>query len=365
MVITLSFLLATMAFLITATKTSGRLMLSPFIESNDTKKARELSLVHADDIPTSHAGFITVNKTLGNHLFFWFFPVPQEADQNPPLLLWLNGGPGVSSMLGLFWEHGPIELVPGIGDREPTIKPRCNTWNKHFSIVYVDNPVGVGFSYSDSGEEGYRTTQEGYGQDLLEFTVQFFKLFPEYISRDFYVGGQSYAGRYIPSLAFKIHQNIQKGISGVPLTGIFLGAPYFDCANQMKPFFEYLYSLGAISFAERNIYQDRVTKLYNSFLQGQTENMTLIEIFDELVPMEIGLKTVDNYVTAEEPDDKSIDKLLNSPRLRKLLQVGDIQYRCNSRREFFGLYGKDIFYATTDKLAELMNHYKVLIYSGK
>lgn len=267
-------------------------------------------------------------------------------------------------MLGLFWEHGPLEINPGSGDREPTLKRRCVTWAKHYSIVYVDNPVGVGFSYTESGDEGLRTTQDGYGEDLHSFVKQFFQMFPEYRSRDFYVGGQSYAGRYVPALAIRLHEDLQRGINDVPLTGVYLGAPYFDCPNQMRPFFEYLYSVGAISYADKNFYQDRVTTLYHNFLRGQTKNMTLSDIFQVLVPREIGLKTVDNYVTGKDPDHISINRVLTSSKLRKLLKVGDVNYRCVSSREFFGLYGNDIFHATTDKLAVLMDNYKVLIYSG-
>lgn len=70
---------------------------------------------------------------------------------------------------------------------------RNTTWTKKFSIIYVDNPVGTGFSFTDK-DEGYSTRIIDIGQNLFIAMQQFFSLFSEYASNDFYVTGESMAG---------------------------------------------------------------------------------------------------------------------------------------------------------------------------
>ncbi|KAG0442831.1 hypothetical protein HPB47_015578 [Ixodes persulcatus] len=86
------------------------LYLTPFIEDGRLDEAKSLSRVKSlgdvEDVP-SYAGFLTVKKDTGSNLFFWFFPA-KENPESAPLILWLQGGPGSSSMIGLFTEHGPF-----------------------------------------------------------------------------------------------------------------------------------------------------------------------------------------------------------------------------------------------------------------
>ncbi|KAH0544536.1 hypothetical protein FGG08_001308 [Glutinoglossum americanum] len=77
--------------------------------------------------------------------FFWFI----EARQNPetaPLTIWINGGPGSSSMIGMFQESGPCEVVELARDRFGT-KARDWGWDRSSNIIYIDQPNQVGFSY--------------------------------------------------------------------------------------------------------------------------------------------------------------------------------------------------------------------------
>ena len=153
------------------------------------------------DVPfDQYSGFIEVDSTLGKSLFFWFV----ESQGNPstdPLLLWLNGGPGSSSVgYGFFLEHGPFQIQP---DGE-TLLLREYPWNRDANIIYLESPAGVGFSYSNT-TAGISTNDQVTANDTYAFLQGWFNLFPEYRgTNDFYVTGESYGGHYVPTLASKI-----------------------------------------------------------------------------------------------------------------------------------------------------------------
>ncbi|EEC04461.1 serine carboxypeptidase, putative [Ixodes scapularis] len=164
-----------------------QLYLTPLIESGDLQAAKLSSRVGylgpVNDV-LSYSGFITVDKYSGSNLFFWFFPA-MENPETAPVILWLQGGPGASSLFGLFVEHGPY-LV----SRRGRPKRRRVTWARRFSMLYVDSPVGAGFSFTER-DQGYARSQEDVARDLFEALQQFFTLFVEYAANDFYIAGEA------------------------------------------------------------------------------------------------------------------------------------------------------------------------------
>ncbi|KAH7963026.1 hypothetical protein HPB52_019289 [Rhipicephalus sanguineus] len=167
------------------------LFLTPLIEAGLLNEARYLSRVGSlgdvRDFP-GHSGFLTVNKTCNSNLLFWFFPA-KENPEKAPVVLWLQGGPGGSSLFGLFVEHGPYLVVKG---GVPQL--RDTTWAQRYSMLYIDNPVGAGFSFTQD-DRGYARNEEDVVRDLHEALQQFFTLFDEYAANDFYATGESYADR--------------------------------------------------------------------------------------------------------------------------------------------------------------------------
>ena len=155
-----------------------------------------------------YSGTLPANSKQGtNHnLFYWLFK-SDKARTDAPLVLWINGGPGSSSMFGLFVENGPLRVVrngTGTGDFVVSL-PRDGqgSWiDEGVDMVFVDQPVGTGFSYGDS----LATTMQQISDDMLQFLVTFiYKEYPEYQTRDFLITGESYAGKYLPQLATTIH----------------------------------------------------------------------------------------------------------------------------------------------------------------
>uniref|UniRef100_A0A8C6YGA8 Carboxypeptidase n=1 Tax=Naja naja TaxID=35670 RepID=A0A8C6YGA8_NAJNA len=127
----------------------------------------------------------------GQYFHYWF----AESQGNPaadPVVLWLNGGPGCSSMEGFLAENGPFHLHDN-----GTLYLNPDSWNKVANMLYVESPGGVGYSYAMA-----------YGNPVAEENYQalqsFFTKFPDFAQNDFYVFGESYGGIYVPTLTAKI-----------------------------------------------------------------------------------------------------------------------------------------------------------------
>lgn len=88
------------------------LILTPFIESGRLKEARNACKVNPGVFLgyESYSGFLTVNKTYNSNTFFWYFPVENKKVNETPWIIWLQGGPAVSSLIGLFDEIGPFKF---------------------------------------------------------------------------------------------------------------------------------------------------------------------------------------------------------------------------------------------------------------
>jgi len=173
-------------------------------------------------LPFRHyAGYVNVNQTVGRNLFYWFV----ESRGNPatdPLMLWLQGGPGCSSLLGFFTENGPFQIT-----NNQQIVLNAYAWNKNVSIIYLESPAGVGLSYNANGQ--YYNSDDLTSHDSYTFMQLWLQLYPEYQKNDFYIAGESYGGHYVPQLAYTILMgNSKNTIVPINLKGILVGNPYTD-----------------------------------------------------------------------------------------------------------------------------------------
>lgn len=136
-----------------------------------------------------YSGYITVDEEHGKALFYYFVET-QTDPQSRPLALWLTGGPGCSSLgYGAFMEHGPFKPRGHNGELLWTNK---YSWNMETNMLYLESPIGVGFSYSNSSSDYQYYNDAMTAQDNLAFLLNWFEKFPEYRSVDFYITGESY-----------------------------------------------------------------------------------------------------------------------------------------------------------------------------
>ncbi|XP_010493441.1 PREDICTED: serine carboxypeptidase-like 34 [Camelina sativa] len=195
-----------------------------------------------------YAGYVTVNETHGRALFYWFF----EATHNPskkPLLLWLNGGPGCSSVgFGASEELGPF--FPQ-NSSQPNLKLNPYSWNKAANLLFLESPVGVGFSYSNTSRDISQLGDTVTASDSYNFLVNWFKRFPQYKSHEFFIAGESYAGHYVPQLSELIYnQNkIASKKDFINLKGLMIGNALLDDETDQKGMIDYAYDHAVISDA--------------------------------------------------------------------------------------------------------------------
>jgi cathepsin A (carboxypeptidase C) len=147
-----------------------------------------------------YSGLFNVTGGNGKQIHYVFV----ESQSNPiedPVVLWLNGGPGCSSMEGFLYENGPFVFPEG----SEVLQANNYSWNLNASLLYFEAPAGVGFSTLGIAANN-NTDDNQTAADNLDVLVQFFTAFPEYSSQEFYITGESYAGIYIPTLAYGILQ---------------------------------------------------------------------------------------------------------------------------------------------------------------
>jgi serine carboxypeptidase-like clade 1 len=163
-------------------------------------------------------------------LHYWLNLASTDDPLKSPVVLWLNGGPGSSSILGLLQENGPL-LMNATGG----LMENPWAWTKLANLLVLEAPIGVGYSYCEAQTQGKvcqntdRFTASASRAALQDF---FAKKFPELSKNEFFITGESYAGVYIPTLAKEILDSAPE----IRLSGIAVGDPCTDNKAQEEAF---------------------------------------------------------------------------------------------------------------------------------
>ncbi|KAF7008995.1 hypothetical protein CFC21_023633 [Triticum aestivum] len=194
-----------------------------------------------------YSGYVEVDAARKRSLFYYF----AEAELDPatkPLVLWLNGGPGCSSVgVGAFSENGPFR------PSDNALVSNEYSWNKEANMLYLESPAGVGFSYSTDPSFYGGVGDSMTARDNLRFLEVWFAKFPQYKGRDLYIAGESYAGHYVPQLAQRMVEFDDKE-KLFNLKGIALGNPVLEFSTDFNSRAEFFWSHGLISDSTYNIF---------------------------------------------------------------------------------------------------------------
>uniref|UniRef100_A0A0D9XRW5 Carboxypeptidase n=1 Tax=Leersia perrieri TaxID=77586 RepID=A0A0D9XRW5_9ORYZ len=193
-------------------------------------------------------GYVEVNKTTKVNLFYYF--VRSEKDpEHDPLLVWLTGGPGCSSIYGLTHEIGPFQFTAQWYYRNgfPKLIYRPETWTKTNNIIFVDSPVGTGFSYATT-EEGSKSSDTKAVKQLVVFLRKWLLDHPQFLLNPLYIGGDSYGGMIIPVLTLAIDESNYLGEKPYfNLKGYFAGNPRTDKQFDEDAKIPFFHGMGLIS----------------------------------------------------------------------------------------------------------------------
>ncbi|XP_055814446.1 serine carboxypeptidase-like 40 [Solanum dulcamara] len=258
-----------------------------------------------------YGGYVTVNKSAGR-AFFYYFVEAHENSKSLPLLLWLNGGPGCSSLAyGAMEEIGPFRV-----HRDgKTLYRNHNSWNHATNILFLESPAGVGFSYSNTTSDVKSNGDRNTAIDNLIFLLNWIQRFPEYKNRDFYIAGESYAGHFVPQLAEIILQyNKLAKKTLINLKGIMIGNAVINFETDEKGMFEYHASHGLIpdeifdqierycNFSDKALPQPHECDNAINIAIADTDPIDLYNIYAPLCPKSDDLLRIDpcsdDYVIA-------------------------------------------------------------------
>lgn len=221
-----------------------------------------------------HAGYFQLKGTHASRMFYMFFESRGDTASDP-VVLWMSGGPGCSSELALFYENGPFQITDNL-----TLVWNKHGWDKVSNLIFIDQPIGTGFSYSSDFRD-IRHDETGVSEDVYSFLQVFFEAHPELRENELYITGESYAGHYVPAVTSRIHQ-ANKAREGLPLNlkGFAIGNGLTDPEIQYKAYADYAFEMGLIG--ERA--HDTLSKLYPACdmsikLCGTTGKVTCVASF--------------------------------------------------------------------------------------
>lgn len=280
---------------------------------------KNLPLLQDGTLDVDHwAGHLPASANGDKYFFYWLF-APDLGDSagsdsststptitdDIPLLIWLNGGPGCSSMDGLFLENGPLQWQPDPTTKQYRLVANPHSWHKAPAYtLYIDQPVGTGLSFTTDQQQGYPTNDEKVNIDFYYFLQSFLTLHTDKFAknnrlrRPLYFSGESHAGHYIPSLIHYILKQNDNGTNNnnknnniiIPVAGAAIGNGWMDPYHQYAAA-EAAYGHGILGSAQVAALREDEAKCQAALLQKQYRSNVCFGLLDDVVDESHGSST--------------------------------------------------------------------------
>ncbi|XP_061339608.1 serine carboxypeptidase-like 2 [Gastrolobium bilobum] len=235
------------------------------------------------DLPFKlETGYIGVGEGEEVQIFYLFV----ESQRNPfidPLLLWFVGGPGCSGLSAFFFENGPLVMDRNYSGNLPNLELNPYAWTDMLNMIYIDMPVGTGFSYSET-QEGYYSSDILWVEHTYTFLLKWFIDHPKFSSNPFYIGGGSYSGLTTGPLVQKVYEGYKaRSVPLINIKGYVIASPCVDVYHDTNMKVLFAYHMGLIP---EELYESMKENCNGDYVNIDPENTKCVsdhEAYSELV----------------------------------------------------------------------------------
>ncbi|GMH26257.1 hypothetical protein Nepgr_028100 [Nepenthes gracilis] len=342
------------------------LILSIFLSSLPKSSFSKAPFFPKEALP-SKTGYLIVNPSTGSAIYYAFYEAQQSTSalSQTPLLVWLQGGPGCSSMLGNLYELGPWRVHRS----NQTIKLEANkgAWNRIFGLLFLDNPIGTGFSIAASPQEIPRD-QHGVAEHLFVAIKAFVTMNTSFKSRPIYITGESYAGKYVPAIGSYILTKNRRLLESerVNLAGVAIGNGLTDPKTQVATHALNAYFSGLINEkqkAQLEAAQEEAVKLVDARTWADATNARNEAL--EMLQSMTGLATLYDMRRKIPYESELVERFLSNVEVKKAFGVNNtaIWEECSYAVE--AALHEDVMKSARPMVEVLVRESKVLLYQGQ
>ncbi|OAO93684.1 hypothetical protein AXX17_AT5G33520 [Arabidopsis thaliana] len=314
-------------------------------------------------------GYIGVGEEEEVQLFYYFI----KSERNPkedPLILWLTGGPGCSAISGLLFENGPLTMKLDVYNGTlPSLVSTTYSWTKTSSIIFLDQPVGTGFSYSRT-QQFNKPSDSGEAKRIHEFLQKWLGKHQVFSSNPFYVAGDSYSGLVVPATVQEISKgNYECCNPPINLQGYVLGNPLTDYTTGSNSRIPFAHGMALISDELYESLKKTCKGEYTNVHPRNTQCLKFVEEFNKCTNRIFQQLILDPLCETETPDCYIYRYLLttywaNDATVREALQINKESIGEWVRCYYSIPYNNDIKSSMPYHVNNSISGYRSLIYSG-
>ncbi|XP_022124612.2 retinoid-inducible serine carboxypeptidase [Pieris rapae] len=268
-------------------------------------------------------GYVEVRT--GAHMFYWLYYTTADVSNytERPLIVWLQGGPGGSSTgTGNFEILGPLDL---------SLQERNYTWIKNFNVIFLDNPVGTGFSYVDDLSL-LTTTNDEIAQDFVKVMQGFYTKHPEFETVPLYIYGQSYGGKMAVDMGIRMREAELNGSIKSNLRGIAMGNAWISPVDATLTWGPLLLAAGLVDqsgYEDIQLQAREAERLFNAgqyYASTQQWALTQSAVFRATTRVDFYNILTKMYSIPDTP--RKVEEYL------KNMMIRDISYGVPGRQEY-------------------------------